>query len=241
MKSIDLILSPALIPVYPSPERGTVYVVADILRASTTIVTAFRNGVRAVYPLETVEEAEQKAREGRLVGAERNVQRLPFARFGNDPFEYTEEAVRGQEIYFTTTNGTRTIKACYKADPEAVVVVGAFSNLSAVADFCRDKAVYAVAAGWKGKVSLEDALFGAALCDRLRETHAPASDALRMILPLYESGSLLNLVRTKADHYERLVKGDKLASLEYCLTPDTCPVVPVAAIDPVTNELVLRL
>ena len=240
MKEIDLILSPTLIPVYPAMGKGTVYVVADILRASTTIATAFRNGVRAIYPLETVEEAEQKAREGRLVGAERNVQRLPFARFGNDPFEYTEEAVKGQEIYFTTTNGTRTIKACFKANPEAEVVVGAFSNLSAIADFCRDKAVYAVAAGWKGKVSLEDALFGAALYDRLRATHTPASDALRMIMPVYESCTLLDLVKT-ADHYDRLVKGDKLASLEYCLTPDTCPVVPVASLNPVSNELALRL
>ena len=240
MKPIDLILSPTLIPVYPPFDGETVYVVADILRASTSIVEAFRNGVHTIYPLETVEEAEQKAREGFLVGAERNVQRLPFAQFGNDPFEYSEEKVKGKEIYFTTTNGTRTIKACFRTNPSATVVVGAFSNLEAVAAFCRDRAVYAVAAGWKGKVSLEDALFGAALYDRLKETHTPASDALRMVTPLYNPNRLIESVM-KADHYDRLVKGGKLASFEYCLTTDTARVVPVAHLNPETQEIAIRL
>lgn len=227
MKEIDLILSPLLIPAYPSLSDGTVYVVADILRASTSIVTAFEHGVFRIYPIETTGEAEEKAHEGYLVGAERNVVRLPFAHFGNDPFEYTEDAVKGKEIYFTTTNGTRTIRACFETLPDSTVLVGAFSNLSAVAEYCKDKSVYVVAAGWKGKVSLEDALFGAALFGKLRESHAPASDALRMVTPLYDPTGLVEAVQT-SDHYDRLVQADKLESFLYCLTPDTCSVVPVA-------------
>lgn len=240
MKEIDLILSPLLIPAYPALEGETVYVVADILRASTTIITAFQNGAKRIYPLETVPEAEEKAAKGYLVGAEREVRRLPFARFGNDPFEYTTEAVKGQEIYFTTTNGTRTIKACFSANPDAEVIVGAFSNLSAVADFCREKFVYAVAAGWKGKVSLEDALFGAALYERLKATHRPSSDALRMVTPLYDESNLIEAVK-KSDHYPRLVRAEKLESFEYCLTPDTSSVVPVARLFSESKEIVLTV
>lgn len=240
MNQIDLILSPLLITAYPPLEGETVYVVTDVLRASSTIVSAFRNGVCRMYPLETVEEAEQKALEGHLVGAERNVQRLPFARFGNDPSEYTKDAVRGQEIYFTTTNGTRTIKACFRANPTASVIVGTFSNLSAVADFCRDKSVYTVAAGWKGEVSLEDSLFGAALADKLRDTHHPASDALRMVMPLYDRNKLIETVKG-ADHYGRLVKANKLESFDFCLTPDTSSVVPEAHLDPITNVISITI
>ena len=227
MKQTDLILSPLLIPAYPPFDGETVYVVADVLRASASIIAAFENGARAVYPLETVAEAEEKARLGYLVGAERNAEKLPFAHLGNDPFEYTREAVENREIYFTTTNGTRTIKACFRANPGAAVVIGSFPNLSAVARFCLDKSVYVVAAGWKGKVSLEDALFGAALFDRLRATHAPASDALRMIAPLYDPRQVVERVKS-ADHYARLVRTGKTASFVHCLTPDTADLLPIA-------------
>lgn len=229
MNSIDIILSPELIEAYP-PTPPTVYVIIDILRASSTIVAALHNGASAILPIEHVEQAEALARAGYLVGAERNVVKCPFAHFGNDPLEYTEERVKGKEIYLTTTNGTRTLRKCMDMGGE--VVVGAFTNIDTIVDFCQGKNVLAVCAGWKGKPSLEDSMFAAALVDRLQSTHTPGSDGARMMHELYllHRGSLQSYIKT-SDHYSRLVHAHKEDAIEYCVTSHQYDVLPLAHVD----------
>ena len=101
---VDICFSPALFPFYSQP--NDVVVVTDIFRATTTMCTAFLNGLSAIIPVATTKEAEQYKDQGFLVGAERNVVQCSFADFGNSPFEYTRDTVEGKEIVFTTTNGT---------------------------------------------------------------------------------------------------------------------------------------
>lgn len=224
---IDIIPSPELIEQYP--QDNSVAVVIDVLRASSTIVTALQNGAKVIYPLETVEEAESFAKSGHPVGAERNVVRCPFAKFGNDPFEYTPEAAEGETIYFTTTNGTRTIKSCIEAGHQ--VVIGSFINLGAVANYCRDKNVLAVCAGWKGKPSKEDILFAAALLDALSETHAPVTDVSEMFVELWRLHHQQLVEYTKkSNHYPRMVTAGKDNSYEYCMSIDLSSTLPIATL-----------
>ena len=84
---IDVCFSPALYPVYHNPEA--IVVVVDVFRATTTMAAAFKNGVRSIRPVATVEEAQEYKAKGWLVRAERNVKRCEFADFGNSPFDYT--------------------------------------------------------------------------------------------------------------------------------------------------------
>lgn len=225
MNSISIVLSPELVPSYTTAPATCV--VIDVLRASTTIVTAFEHGVRKIYPLESVEEAMTFAKEGKLVGAERNALRCDFAQLGNDPLEYTQDKVEGKEIYFTTTNGTRSIQICMHQGHE--VLVGTFVNLAAVADRCRGKDVLAVCAGWKGQVCTEDALFAAALVEQLADTHAPLGDATHMMLELWRCHkSDLETYVITSEHYPRLVRAGKESTLTYCLTPSTMQSVPTA-------------
>ena len=151
MNTIDIVLSPELLDVY-RPTEPTTFVVVDILRASSTMVAAFDNGVRRIFPIETIEEAKAAAAAGHLVGAERKCVKCDFADLGNDPLEYGPEQVRDKEIYFTTTNGTRTLKKCMSFGAEHSVVVGAFTNIGTVAEYCRGRYVLSVCAGWEGHV-----------------------------------------------------------------------------------------
>ena len=118
--------------------EGFAAVVIDILRASTTIVTALANGAARVIPLTTVEEARARREKEpeSLLGGERNAVPPPGFDLGNSPREYTPERVNGKTIIITTTNGTR---ACQSADRAGAgpVVIGGFVNLQAVTDFCR--------------------------------------------------------------------------------------------------------
>lgn len=229
--SIDIVLSPELLDVY-RPTEPTTFVVIDILRATSTIVAAFDNGVRRIFPIESIEEAKQEKASGHLVGAERHCVRCDFADLGNDPLEYSSEVVQGEEIYFTTTNGTRTLKKCMSFGPQHEVVVGAFANIGAVADHCRERNVLAVCAGWEGHVCIEDALFGAALAERLVETHRHGSDAVRMVVDYYRmhSSDIREAIR-QSDHYQRLLRVGKAEALRYCTEPDSSTALPIAALD----------
>ncbi|MDO5035523.1 MAG: 2-phosphosulfolactate phosphatase [Porphyromonas sp.] len=225
MKTISAVLSPELISAYS--DTPSTCVVVDILRASTTVVTAFENGARAIYPLEHVEEAKHYAEMGMLVGAERNVNRCDFAQLGNDPLEYSREAIGGKEIYFTTTNGTRSIQYCMRHGH--TVLVGGFVNLKALAQRCEGHDILAVCAGWKGRICIEDALFAGALADALSGTHIPTGDATKMVIELWQEhkGHLEEYIMN-SEHYQRLVKAGKQDSLRLCLTESIMQSIPVA-------------
>ena len=89
-------------------------IVVDVLRASTTIITALANGARNVVPVLTPDEAATlKLRYDSanvLLGGERGGVKIQGFDLGNSPLEYTEETVSGKTIVFTSTNGTEAIK-----------------------------------------------------------------------------------------------------------------------------------
>lgn len=235
---IDVCFSPALYPVYHNPEA--IVVVVDVFRATTTMAAAFKNGVRSIRPVATVEEAKEYKEKGWLVGAERNVKRCGFADFGNSPFDYTPEMVSGKDIIFTTTNGTRAItiaKSAYR------VVTGAFVNLQAVANYClfHGHDVVVLCSGWQDKVNIEDTLFGGALVDALTFTgkYEPESDAAIIARDMWMNNKEdLIAYLDPTDHMARLKAHDLADSVPYCLTPDSAIVVPELVIE--GDTLVLR-
>jgi len=237
MMKIDVCFSPALYPVYHNPE--SIVVVVDIFRATTTMVTAFQNGVRSIHPVATVEEAKSYKEKGWLVGAERNVRRCDFADFGNSPFDYTPDKVKDKDIVFTTTNGTKAITVAKDAFR---VVVGAFINLQAVADYCivlkRD--VVVLASGWEDKVNIEDTLYGGALIDILVSTgYTTASDAAVIAWDMWKQHKdNLNVYMEQTDHLPRLKANHLDDSVAYCLTLNSTFIVPKVSID--DNALILK-
>ena len=92
---------------------GKTTVVIDVLRASTTIVEALKNGAKDVIPVATVEFA-MKISGGMFGGqtllcGERNTKKIEGFALGNSPLEYKKEIVSGKSIVFYSTNGTRAI------------------------------------------------------------------------------------------------------------------------------------
>ena len=235
---IDVCFSPALYPVYHNQEA--IVVVVDVFRATTTMAAAFKNGVRSIRPVATVEEAQEYKEKGWLVGAERNVKRCDFADFGNSPFDYTAEKVAGKDVVFTTTNGTRAITIAKEAYR---VVTGAFVNLQAVADYCLFHArdVVVLCSGWQDKVNVEDTLFGGALADVLINTgkFESASDAALIARDMWTNNKE-NLIAylDPTDHIARLKANHLEDAVPYCLTPDSAIVVPELSIE--EDTLVLR-
>ena len=92
--SLEICFSPAMFEAHA--DREAVVVIIDVLRATSSICTAFANGVQEIIPVATVEEAREMKSKGYLLAAERDGFVLDFADFGNSPFNFTPEKVKGR-------------------------------------------------------------------------------------------------------------------------------------------------
>jgi 2-phosphosulfolactate phosphatase len=213
------------------PPSGATAVVLDVVRASTTIVTALANGARAVVPLSTPEEARARAATWAdgpaLVGGERGGAPPPGFDCGNSPAEYTRERVEGRTVLFTTTNGTRALLALRGARR---VAVGGFVNAAAVARWAAADAgdVVLVCAGEKGRFCLEDAACAGLLVARL-EVHRPAgltdsARAARILWERYAADPAALLA--DATWAQALVGQGRGGDLALCVALDVYDVVP---------------
>lgn len=223
---LDICLSPALYPFYKK-ENDTVIVV-DIFRACTTICAAFANGASAIIPVADIEEAKQYKLRGYPVGAERNTRKCDFADFGNSPFDYTQEKVKGKEIVFTTTNGTNAIEQSRGCK---TLLIGAFSNIDALAKKCIEIGgrIVVVCAGWNNRINMEDTLFGGAFAEKLFNENPLKldSDAVKIALELWQSAKhdLLNYLKD-SEHYQRLIDNKAEGDAPFCLQQNTVNLVP---------------
>ncbi len=187
-------ISTHLLPAHFTPDQlsGHVAVVIDILRASSTITTALANGARVVIPCEKVEQAfqlrEQLAASEIILGGERGGVLIEGFDYGNSPGDYSVEHVAGKTVLFTTTNGTRAIHRCRKAD---AVWIGSFLNLAAITERLSsgNKPIDLICAGTDGAITLEDCLYAGAVAQRvinrreIPEQHC--DDTTRLCLALY--------------------------------------------------------
>ena len=225
MPCLDVCFSPELLHLFDL--KGKVAVVVDVLRATSSMVTAFAHGVEKIVPVSTLEECKAFRKKGFLTAAERDGLKAEGFDFGNSPFSYMNEALVGRSLAITTTNGTHAIRLSLEAD---VVVVGAFLNLSTVAAFLKtlQKDVVVVCAGWKGAFNLEDTLFAGALMEELQDSFEVESDASLAALRLYDGarGDLLHYL-SLSSHVRRLAKIQITKDVSFCLQEDVYQVLPV--------------
>ncbi|HLA84815.1 MAG TPA: 2-phosphosulfolactate phosphatase [Thermoguttaceae bacterium] len=149
---------------------GTV-VVIDVLRASTTIVTALAAGAREVVPCQEIDQARAAAAEFApddvLLAGERHALPIDGFDLGNSPDDFTPETVHGCSIVFTTTNGTWALARCRLAQR---VLLGSFVNASAVLDrLVGVEQIHLLCAGTDGQMSYDDVLCAGLLVERLRQ------------------------------------------------------------------------
>ncbi|TGE22299.1 2-phosphosulfolactate phosphatase [Hymenobacter aquaticus] len=228
MPSLDICFSPELLPLYDL--RGKVAVVVDILRATSSIVTALAAGVTHVVPFSELDECRALAAQGYLTAAERDGRQAEGFDLGNSPFGYLDGVlpVRGRGVAITTTNGTRALHLSLGAE---AVVIGAFLNLEAVAQFARaqGKDVVVVCAGWKGMFNLEDTVFGGALAERLAaDFDTTGSDATLAARHLWEQAKPdLEGYLLQSAHVRRLNSLEANKDFAYCVQLDTHDIVPI--------------
>ncbi|HHW26543.1 MAG TPA: 2-phosphosulfolactate phosphatase [Firmicutes bacterium] len=161
-----------------------VAVVIDVLRATSSIVTALSSGSTGIIPAANREEA-LKLRESypdSLLCGEEQSKIIPGFDLGNSPRDFTPENVQGKKLILTTSNGTKAILGA-KAQGASAVFMCSFLNIDAVAKTVaceasrgdaphdeasrKEKGVFVICSGSHGEFSLEDFVCAGALADRL--------------------------------------------------------------------------
>lgn len=218
----------------------TVAIVFDVLRATSTIVTALANGAAAVIPVAEISEAlaVRERQPGVLLAGERDGLRIRAELtggvefdLGNSPREFTTGRVAGKTIVASTTNGTRAFRACAHADQ---VLAGAFLNLSATADYIRARRaphLLVVCSGTMEQAAYEDILAAGALCDLLwtQYERGEISDAAEVAREIYRSGreDLSAALRHSRNGRRLSAIAELRDDVAFCLRRDAFPLVAI--------------
>jgi 2-phosphosulfolactate phosphatase len=237
MMTVDVALVPEAYEMGAPEER---VVVVDVLRASCTIVTALANGAERIIPVGSVEEAEitfhscsaenRIRKEEILLCGERGGERIDGFGLGNSPREYTAEKVSGKTLIYTTTNGSG---ALLKAIGASEVVIGSFTNLTAVVDRIAGDPISTtiLCAGEQGGFSTEDAVCAGMMVERIVGAAGGAleltdSAKAARILFQHHSDGLSGLMRETFNGKVLLGLGFE-ADLDLCCEVDRHGFVPV--------------
>ena len=251
-RSIEVLFSPPEFSALAERDLSrSACVVLDILRATTTMMTALANGAEAVIPVSEIPEALaiRDDRPDVLLAGERNGLRLRAEQtggvdfdFGNSPREFLPEKVRGRTIVMTTTNGTRALRACAHAQ---TVLIGSFLNLRAVVNLIRQELpprLILVCAGTHNQAALEDTLAAGALCERLWPYYASghvadSAEIARRIYPLLQA-DLLGAMKHSRNGLRLLNHPELRGDVYFCVQRETLGFVAGLQTDGTVRKLV---
>ncbi len=232
---IEVLFTPAEFAELPRRDlTQTVCVVFDVLRATSSMVTALANEAEAIVPVAEIAEAlAMRARQPAiLLAGERQGLRIrgdlaggQEFDLGNSPREFTPERVAGRTIAMTTTNGTRALRASAGAQ---TVLVASLLNLEATAALVRHFApaqLIVVCSGTFEEAAYEDALGAGALVDSLPE--ATLSDSALMTCKLFqlERGDLLAALKSSRNGARLWSLPDLRADVTTCAALNATPIV----------------
>jgi 2-phosphosulfolactate phosphatase len=225
--ALHTVLSPRLLDLYDL--SGTVVVIIDVFRATSTIATALHNGASRVIPVDSVEQCIRIGNDtGGITAGERDGKVIPGLLYGNSPAEYPRSFIENKTLVLTTTNGTRLLHKALQ-NGAADVITGSFPNLSAVCDYLLQQKMPVVlgCSAWKDRVNIEDALFAGAVISRIKEYFTIHCDSSLMAENLYNQhrNQLPDFIRLTT-HWHRLAAYGLEKDLLYCVTPDVAPVLP---------------
>lgn len=214
-------------------ERGDVIAVIDVLRCSSTMVTALVNGASEIIPVRTVKKARRmkKVHPDYVLAGERRGLRPKGFELGNSPREFTAERVCGRGIILTTTDGT---KALTMARSARHVLVGSFLNAEAAGKILYEIAhkdnlgVSLVACGKQGKFSLEDFVCAGKILEIMPTVELILSDtASAALLASKGTGERIFELVHSSEHGRYLENIGLLKDIKFCATMNHYTDVPI--------------
>ena len=228
--TLHTVLSPSLLNLYDI--TNSIVVIIDILRATSTISTALFNGAKQIIPVDSVAECIKLGKQMDVITAgERDGKIAEGLQYGNTPFQYSSEFIKGKTLVLTTTNGTKVLHMALAANAKGIIT-GSFCNISAVTDYlsAQNKNVILACAAWKNRINIEDTLFAGAIINRIKNQFDINCDASKIAETLYlqARGDLFEFMKEQnASHFLRLMGFGLEEDIRYCLTNDSANILSI--------------
>ena len=223
-----------------------VWLVIDVLRATTVIARWFELGGTELYPVKTPDDARALVQELRERGSSPllmgEVNGLPPDGFdlGNSPTELSYELI--QEHYcgvMSTTNGT--VALTQAASSGSMVLAVCLRNYAACLDYAltRGKRIGLLCSGRKRRPSWEDTLCaGAVLAEMCTRGEVWMTDSANIALTLWQNrGDSLTECVKKSNHAQYLEQIGFGEDIAFCCECDASTVVPMLVTESGKNIL----
>ena len=212
-------------------------VVIDVLRATTTISWALKNGADSIQVFADLdllkETAMQWDSDKSLKLAERGGKKIKGFDLGNSPLSVKKDTVYGKRLFMSTTNGTKSLQ---KVQNVEYLFAMSLPNRKAVAErimSLHKENVLILGSGWEGSYSLEDSLAAGALASYIIKNFNfevnITNDELQASLALWDfwKDDILKCLKT-ATHGKRLTSlGDYEDDFRCCSELDSLDIVPI--------------
>jgi 2-phosphosulfolactate phosphatase len=244
---LNVFFTPAEIaPVTRHLHTNDVYIVIDVIRATTTLATVLGQGAERVLVASNIEQARAAAAKhpGSFLCGERNVRPIPGFDYGNSPSEFAQLDLSGHELILTTTNGTRAFYACPKS---TIRLAGSMYNAHAVTARALQLAqeqegdIHIVCSGELGYFALDDAVCAGYLVLELQrqqpaiQLHESANAAIALYRS-YEPPIVLD----HCNSARIVIEAGLSADTDFCMQISQSAIVPiVAGTDEETGLLVI--
>ena len=214
-------------------KENKIGVVIDVLRATSSAIMALKNGCSSFIPITTIEGARElsgKFERGKVLlgGAKRGVKVEGFD-LGNSPNDYLEEIVKGKDVIFTSSNGT---KAMHELKNAREVLIASFLNISAICDelLSLKSDVLIACSGDFGVFSLGDAVCAGMIVQRLdgglsgKLEKSDAAAVTQMLYGVHKKDIRGMLFRSEWGQY--LIGLGLGRDIDTCAEVDSAPIVP---------------
>ena len=228
---IELLVTPQ--PNTAGEFSGKTVVVFDVLRATSSIITALGNGALEVIPVIEPGEAMELMRsigaQECITGGERKGLKIEGFELGNSPAEYSNIKVSGKKVILCTSNGTRAIKWAQGA---AEVLIGSYLNLQTLVDYLKgsDQEIVLICAGSGVNIGLEDLACAGRLIQLLQTAGVglELNDAAYLARLSNERSLSIGLEAFigQTDHGKYLSEIGMTEDLKVCTSIDSVPILP---------------
>ena len=216
--------------------NSDIAVVIDVLRATTTIAWALKNGANSIQVFAELDLLKKAAMEWdhkkRLMLGERGGKKIEGFDLGNSPLSVNKKTVYEKRLFMSTTNGTKSLQ---KVQNVQHLFAMALTNRKAVAEriiALNKENVLILGSGWEGTYSLEDSLAAGSLATYLLESNnievSILNDELQASIALWKfwENDILKCLKT-ATHGKRLTSlGNYEDDFKCCSELDCLDIVP---------------
>jgi 2-phosphosulfolactate phosphatase len=213
----------------PEHIDGRTVIVIDVLRASSTIVTALDSGFETIIPVKKTIEALELRTLNTILAGEWHCKKIEGFDYNNSPTILKKKNHAGKHLVLLTTNGTKAIEKAAQADR---LLIGCFLNASACINEAlmhkNDITIYC--AGTRNEFSFEDGLAAGMMVHLLKKKASSIescdfSDAMEACFLQLEE-QLPNLL-FKTTTGIRLIENHYEEDIRYCSQIDVSQIVPL--------------